>query len=78
MVCRDMPPIAGRINWVRQLMRRIRDPMDIFERHPSCLLTPEAERVVNSFNQVGAVLVKYEMLYHEAWIKQVEVAKTGT
>ena len=27
---RDMPPVAGKIAWARQLYRRIQEPMDIF------------------------------------------------
>lgn len=28
---RDMPPVAGRITWVRQLYSRIQGPMDLFQ-----------------------------------------------
>ena len=76
-VHRDVPPISGRISWARQLMRRIRNPMDIFERHPSCLKTQEAIKVICNFNQLAAVLVEFEILYHKGWLKQVEIAKTG-
>jgi len=58
-------------------MRRIRHPMDIFERHPSCLKTPEASRIIRNFNQLATVLVEFEILYHNGWLKQVEVAKSG-
>lgn len=78
VVCRDMPPIAGRITWARQLMRRIRDPMNVFEKHPSCLSTQEAQKVINTFNRVAAVLMEYEMVYHKAWLEQVEIARTST
>lgn len=76
-VHRDVPPISGRISWARQLMRRIRNPMDIFECHPSCLKTPEAIKIICNFNQVATVLVEFEILYHKGWLKQVEIAKTG-
>lgn len=29
---RDMPPVAGRIMWVRQLYSRIQGPMDLFQK----------------------------------------------
>ena len=74
---RDVPPISGRIAWARQLMRRIRNPMDIFQKHPSCLKTPEAAKIIRNFNQLATVLVEFEILYHNGWLKQVEVAKTG-
>ena len=76
-VHRDVPPISGRISWARQLMRRIRNPMDKFEQHPSCLKTPEAFKIIRNFNQLATVLVEFEILYHNGWLKQVEVAKTG-
>ena len=76
-VHRDVPPISGRISWARQLMRRIRNPMNIFERHPSCLKTPEAFKIIRNFNQLATVLVEFEILYHKGWLKQVEIAKTG-
>ena len=74
---RDVPPISGRIAWARQLTRRIRNPMDIFQKHPSCLKTPEAAKIIRNFNQLATVLVEFEILYHNGWLKQVEVAKTG-
>lgn len=63
--------------WARQLMRRIRNPMDVFERHPPCLKAPEASKIIRNFNQLATVLVEFEILYHNGWLKQVEVAKTG-
>ena len=27
----DMPPVAGKISWARQLFRRIQEPMDVFK-----------------------------------------------
>lgn len=29
---RDLPPVAGRILWARQLYRRIQGPMDLFKQ----------------------------------------------
>ena len=51
--------------------------MDIFEKHPSCLQTPDAHKIIRRFNQLATVLLEFEILYHKAWCKQVEVAKTG-
>ena len=51
--------------------------MDIFQKHPSCLKTPEAAKIIRNFNQLATVLVEFEILYHNGWLKQVEVAKTG-
>ena len=74
---RDIPPISGRIIWARQLMRRIRSPMDSFELHPTCLKTSDASKIIRNFNQLATVLVEFEVLYHHGWLKQVEVARSG-
>ena len=34
---RNLPPIAGRINWNRQLFRRIEAPIRIFQQKPGVL-----------------------------------------
>lgn len=30
---RNMPPVSGRIMWIRQLYKRIEEPMDVFKQH---------------------------------------------
>lgn len=37
MVTRNLPPIAGRISWARQLYRRIEGPMRVFRQKPEIL-----------------------------------------
>ena len=34
---RNLPPIAGRIAWARQLFRRIEAPMNVFQKNPDIL-----------------------------------------
>ena len=34
---RNLPPIAGRIAWARQLFRRIEAPMKMFKKNPDIL-----------------------------------------
>jgi len=34
---RNLPPIAGRIAWARQLFRRIEAPMEVLKRNPDIL-----------------------------------------
>ena len=74
---RDLPPVAGKIAWARQLNRRIRDPMNYFERHASVLKKREAIRITHHFNKVAEILTRYEMLYQSAWEKDVNIIKTG-
>ncbi|XP_037533193.1 dynein heavy chain 5, axonemal [Nematolebias whitei] len=74
---RDMPPVAGRIMWVRHLYSRIQGPMDRFQEHPKVLSTPEAKRIIKNFNRVARVLLEYEILYHHQWMTKMEVARAG-
>ncbi|XP_052061669.1 dynein axonemal heavy chain 8-like [Mytilus californianus] len=73
---RNMPPVAGKVTWVRQLSHRIEYPMLIFMEQSACLKTDEAKKIIRAYNRIAKVLVEYEVLYHNAWIKSVEVATT--
>merc|ERR1719210_925248 len=72
---RDMPPVAGKIAWARQLYRKIQEPMDIFALHPYVFEGVEAKKVVRCYNKVAEVLLKFEMLYHQAWEQSVQACK---
>ncbi|XP_059194328.1 dynein axonemal heavy chain 5 [Centropristis striata] len=74
---RDMPLVAGRIMWARQLSSRIQGPMDLFQQHPGVLSTPEAKRIIRNFNRVARVLLEFEILYHQSWMKKMEDARVG-
>ncbi|XP_074653701.1 dynein axonemal heavy chain 8-like [Tubulanus polymorphus] len=74
---RDMPPVAGKISWARQLFRKIQEPMDIFVENGSVLKGDEAKRIIRNYNRVARVLVDFEMIYHNAWVKSVDVVKEG-
>uniref|UniRef100_A0A8C5C0U0 Dynein, axonemal, heavy chain 5 n=1 Tax=Gadus morhua TaxID=8049 RepID=A0A8C5C0U0_GADMO len=71
---RDLPPVAGRIMWARQLYRRIQDPMDLFQQQAGVLSTVEAKRIIRNYNRVARVLLEYEMLYHRGWINRLLMA----
>ncbi|KAK6326444.1 hypothetical protein J4Q44_G00020890 [Coregonus suidteri] len=74
---RDLPPVAGKILWARQLYRRIQEPMDLFQEDPGVLATPEAKRIIKNYNRVARVLLEFEMLYHHGWMKQIEEVRLG-
>ncbi|XP_054476942.1 dynein axonemal heavy chain 5 isoform X4 [Anoplopoma fimbria] len=74
---RDLPVVAGRIMWARQLSSRIQGPMDLFQQHPGVLSTPEAKRIIKNFNRVARVLLEFEILYHNSWMKKMEDARVG-
>lgn len=68
---RDLPPVAGRVQWVRQLFRRIQTPMEMFQQQPGVLDTAEAKRIIRNYNRLARVLMEYEMVYHRGWMDQV-------
>ncbi|KAL4222174.1 Dynein heavy chain 8 [Mactra antiquata] len=70
---RNMPPVSGKISWVRQLAQRIIDPMQMFMAHPSCFKSEESKRIIRNYNRLAKVLIEYEVMYHIAWKKSVEV-----
>ncbi|XP_078395203.1 dynein axonemal heavy chain 5 [Cetorhinus maximus] len=74
---RDMPPIAGKIVWARQLFNKIQEPMELFQQQPEILQTADAKRIVRNYNKVAKVLLEFEVLYHRGWLRQIEIAKSG-
>ena len=68
----DLPPIAGKIAWARQMYRRIQEPMEMFQKYPTILQNPEAKKVIKNYNKLAKVLLEFELLYHQAWMKQVK------
>ena len=71
-VARDLPPVAGKIAWSRQLFRRIQEPMEVFQQHQVILQTPEAKKIIKNFNKLAKVLLEFELLYHRGWLRQVK------
>nr|XP_060489937.1 dynein axonemal heavy chain 5 [Panthera onca] len=74
---RDQPPVAGKILWARQLFQRIQQPMQLFQEHPAVLQTAEAKPVIRCYNRVAKVLLEFEVLYHRAWLQQIEEIHIG-
>ncbi|KAM4875452.1 dynein axonemal heavy chain 5 [Thomomys bottae] len=76
-LARDQPPIAGKILWARQLFHRMEQPMQLFQQHPAVLRTAEAKPVIRSYNRTARVLLEFEILYHRAWLQQIEEIHKG-
>ncbi|XP_072356695.1 dynein axonemal heavy chain 8-like [Scyliorhinus torazame] len=74
-LARNMPPIAGKILWARQLFRRIHEPIDYFYKSSDILKSTRGMSIVRKYNKVAYVLVKFEVLYHKAWTKEISTMK---
>ncbi|KAM6082368.1 dynein axonemal heavy chain 8 [Chlamydotis macqueenii] len=70
-LARNMPPVAGKILWVRQLFRRISEPINYFHKKSNILASPEGKAVVKLYNRIAYVLVEFEVVYHNAWMKEM-------
>ncbi|XP_067341566.1 dynein axonemal heavy chain 5 isoform X2 [Channa argus] len=71
---RNLPPVAGRILWCRQLFRKAEAPMLILKKKLNILKGPEMTKVVQSYNRIAVVLLQYEMLHLRAWSQAAESA----
>uniref|UniRef100_A0A2I3GCS9 Dynein axonemal heavy chain 5 n=1 Tax=Nomascus leucogenys TaxID=61853 RepID=A0A2I3GCS9_NOMLE len=76
-LARNQPPIAGKILWARQLFHRIQQPMQLFQQQPAVLSTAEAKPIIRSYNRMAKVLLEFEVLFHRAWLRQIEEIHVG-
>lgn len=75
---RNAPPVTGNILWAKQLLRRIEEPMRRFKTHSSLMSnSKEAKKIVRTYNKVARALVEFETLWHSAWTKSIEAARSG-
>ncbi|XP_078482966.1 dynein axonemal heavy chain 8 [Ciona intestinalis] len=73
---RDMPPIAGKIMWSRQLFRKIEEPMEVFQEFaPELLKEKDGKALVKNYNRVGKILMEFEVLYYRAWCRETDNIK---
>ena len=45
--------------------------MEMFQKYPTILQTPEAKKIIKNYNKLAKVLLEFEVLYHQAWMQQV-------
>ena len=45
--------------------------MEYLQNYPEILQADESKRIVRNYNKVAKVLLEFEVLYHQAWVKQV-------
>jgi len=74
---RDAPPVAGRIVWVRHLLKMIEVPMHKFREHTALMISRESKFIIKKYNQIAQAFVAYEVLWGRAWQKAVEAAKVS-
>jgi len=74
---RDSPPVAGRIVWVRHLLKMIEIPMHKFSEHTALMISRDSKFIIKKYNQIAQAFVAYEVLWGKAWQKAVQAAKVS-
>ena len=74
---RNAPPVAGAINWSRQLLKRIEDPMKVFRDNKAVANLKDYGRIVRLYNRIATALVTFERLWFAQWKQNIEYARTG-
>lgn len=64
---RNIPPITGRILWIRQLYKRIEIPMNMFRSHQRVITYDSMQKCVKIYNALVGAFIHYELIYHKAW-----------
>ncbi|XP_048268511.1 dynein axonemal heavy chain 8 [Bombus terrestris] len=72
---RNVPPIAGRILWIRQLFRRIESPMEIYKECRRVISHDHMQRCIKIYNALISVFIHYEMIYHKSWYDSSEIVR---
>ncbi|XP_068084800.1 dynein axonemal heavy chain 8 [Anabrus simplex] len=67
----NVPPVSGRIMWVRQMHRRIEEPMNILKVKENVIKSEQAIKPIRLYNTLVTVFVHYEQLYHSGWYTYV-------
>uniref|UniRef100_A0A671WTD6 Dynein, axonemal, heavy chain 5 n=1 Tax=Sparus aurata TaxID=8175 RepID=A0A671WTD6_SPAAU len=65
---RNLPPVAGRILWCRQLFRKMDAPMLTLKKKL------DMTKVIRSYNKMAAALLQYELLHLQGWSQAAESA----
>ncbi|RLU26152.1 hypothetical protein DMN91_002318 [Ooceraea biroi] len=72
---RNIPPIVGRILWIRQLYKRIEVPMNMFRSHQRVLAHEPMQKCIKIYNALVSVFIHYELIYHKAWYDAANIVR---
>lgn len=74
---RNMPPVSGRVMWIRQYYKRIEEPMEIFKTKHRVMRHRKAQKCIQMYNALACVFVHYEQIYHRAWFDHIGQVRCG-
>ncbi|XP_030752815.1 dynein heavy chain 8, axonemal [Sitophilus oryzae] len=64
---RNMPPVSGRIMWIRHFYARIAEPMDVFKTKTRVMQHRKVQKCIQLFNAMSMCFVHYENIFHQGW-----------
>lgn len=68
----NVPPAVARITWVRSMLKKIKEPVDVLSHHPCVISHERAQLSVKYFNYLGSIFMHYEAIHHKAWYSYAE------
>lgn len=74
-LARNLPPIASRIAWCRQLYQKISQPVKQFHELPGLLEQSDTRNMIKGYNRLAQVLVEYEIIHLRQWREKMNAAK---
>lgn len=79
---RDLPPVAGNISWSRHLLKRIEDPMKLFQTSSetggvNVFAGKDGKTTVKLYNRLAKTLIEFETVWYQAWVNSIDDAKSG-
>lgn len=70
---RNVPMISGRILWIKQLMKRVEVPMEVYKSRCKVMSHEKMQKCIKMYNAIVSVFVQYEMLFHKAWFESTYI-----
>ncbi|XP_045497912.1 dynein axonemal heavy chain 8 [Colias croceus] len=74
---RNMPPVAGRVMWIRFYDKNIKGPMKEFMKHHEVITHMNTQRCIKLYNVMSIVFTEFEFIYHSAWAENVGQVRLG-
>ena len=73
---KNIPDTAGRLIWIRQLLKKLMDPCHVLQNKcPDLLKTKEARKVIKNVNALALVLMEYEIIQVKKWENSIDKVK---
>ncbi|KAJ8736206.1 hypothetical protein PYW08_006862 [Mythimna loreyi] len=76
-IARNIPPVAGRLMWIRFYDRNIKLPMQEFKQHHEVITHMNTQRCIKLHNVMTIVFTEYQMIYHYSWSENVGRVRLG-